>query len=142
MSQENVEIVRRSIDAFNAFMRGESAVPVVEHELADQRFEFHWHDERIYPDVPQHLRGAPEFIEFWEQLRSAWVDLVQEPLEFIEAPEDRVLTPTLISGRGLRSGGSIDVHFFMVWTIRGGKVRKIEVFRHRADALEAAGLSE
>jgi hypothetical protein len=34
------------------------------------------------------------------------------------------------------------IHFFEVDTLRDGKVRKIEYFRHRADALEAAGLSE
>ena len=142
MSQENVEVVRKGIDAFNAFMRGEFALPVVEREILDQQFEFHWHDERTYPDVPQHLRGVPELIEFWEQLRSAWVDLAWEPLELIEAPDDRVVTPTRLSGRGLRSGGSIEVHFFLVWTIRDGRVRRMEVFRHRAEGLEAAGLRE
>jgi len=34
------------------------------------------------------------------------------------------------------------IHFFEVFTIRDGKVRRMEVFRHRADALEAAQLSE
>jgi hypothetical protein len=29
-----------------------------------------------------------------------------------------------------------------VWTIRDEKIRQIEYFRHRADALEAAGLKE
>ena len=40
------------------------------------------------------------------------------------------------------SGVPIVIHFFQLWTIRDGKVRRIEYFRHRADALEAAGLSE
>jgi len=34
------------------------------------------------------------------------------------------------------------IHFFQLSTIRDGKVSKIEYFRHRADALEAAGLRE
>ncbi|MGC1815663.1 MAG: hypothetical protein WA696_16125 [Solirubrobacterales bacterium] len=46
------------------------------------------------------------------------------------------------SGQGRESGVPIVVHFFEVLTIREGKVRKVEYFRHRADALEAAGLSE
>jgi hypothetical protein len=33
-------------------------------------------------------------------------------------------------------------HPFIVWTLRDGKIRKMELFRHRADALEAAGLRE
>ncbi|MGH2578751.1 MAG: nuclear transport factor 2 family protein, partial [Actinomycetota bacterium] len=93
-------------------------------------------------DVPQHLRGVREFVGFWEQLRDAWVDLVQEPLEFIEMPDDRVLTLTRMSGRGRESGGRIEIHFFQLWTIRVGKLRKSEIFRHRAEALEAAGLRE
>jgi hypothetical protein len=36
----------------------------------------------------------------------------------------------------------VTVHAFHLWTIREGKVREMELFRHRADALEAAGLSE
>ncbi len=45
-------------------------------------------------------------------------------------------------GRGRQSGVPIEIHFFELATIRDGKVRQIEYFRHRADALEAAGLSE
>jgi hypothetical protein len=39
-------------------------------------------------------------------------------------------------------GVPIVIHFFEVFTIRDGRLREIEFFRHRADALEAAGLSE
>jgi ketosteroid isomerase-like protein len=140
MSEENVEAVRKAIDAVNAFMRGELSREAFA-ELSDPQAEWHWHDQRIYPDLPQHLRG-PEVIEFGEQLRGAWVDLATEPLEFIEAPGDRVVTLIRQSGRGRESGVPIEVHFFQLWTIRDGKVRKIELFRHRADALEAAGLKE
>jgi len=34
------------------------------------------------------------------------------------------------------------MHFFYVFTIRERKVRKVEIFSHRADALEAGGLRE
>ena len=34
------------------------------------------------------------------------------------------------------------MHFFTLWTLRGGKVIRIESFRERAEALEAAGLRE
>jgi hypothetical protein len=47
---------------------------------------------------------------FWEQLQSAWVDLAWEPLEFIEAPEDRVLTPILSKQRGRESGVPLQIH--------------------------------
>jgi len=142
MSRENVEeLARRWCDAFNAFMRDElSSQAYAEH--LDPQIEVHWHDQRTYPDAPQHLRGLPEVIEFTEQYRSTWDDLVLEPLEFIEVPDDRVLVFIRQSGRGRESGVPIVVHYFEVLTIGDGTFRKLEFFRHRADALEAAGLRE
>src|SRR5215211_3761265 len=142
MSQENVEeLVRRVCDEFNAFMRDELSSEAL-LEAFDPQIELHWPDQRTYPDTPQHLRGVREFIEFTEQYRSAWDDLTQEPLEFFEAPDDRVVASIRQSGRGRESGVPIVIHFFEVLTIRDGRVRKIEYFRHRAGALKAAGLRE
>jgi hypothetical protein len=70
------------------------------------------------------------------------VDLSQEPLECIDAPDDRMLVLIRQGGRGRESGVPVEIHFFEVLTIRDRKVRKIEYFRHRADAMGAAGLSE
>ena len=39
-------------------------------------------------------------------------------------------------------GDPIEVHFFAIYTIQDGEVRRVEYFRHRADALKAASLSE
>jgi hypothetical protein len=41
-----------------------------------------------------------------------------------------------------KSGVPIVVHCFELVTIRDGKMSKIEHVRHRADALQAAGLGE
>jgi ketosteroid isomerase-like protein len=141
MSEENVEIVRKGFDALNAFMRGELSSEAAA-ELLDPNLEVEWHDERTMPDQPQHLGGPREFIEFSEQLRSAWDDLTYEPLEFIEASGNRVLTFIRQSGRGRESGVPIVIHFSQLYTVRDGRVCKAEFFRHRADALEAAGLRE
>ena len=136
-----MEVVRNGSDSFKAFMRDElSSEAYVER--FDPEIELHWRDRQEYPDFPQDLRGAAEFIAFSEQYRERWVDLVQEPLEVIDAPDRRVLLLTRQSGRGRESGVPIVIHFFQLWTIRDGKVWRIEYFRHRADALEAAGLSE
>jgi ketosteroid isomerase-like protein len=141
MSEENVEVVRKTFDEFNAFMRGELSSEALV-EPFDRQFELHWRDKQTYPDTPQHLRGVAEFLAFTEQYREGWVDMVGEPLELVEAPGGRVLGLIRQSGRGRESGVPIVIHFFAVWTIRDGKIRQIEYFRHRADALEAAGLSE
>jgi hypothetical protein len=141
MSQENVAVVRSAGKNFNAFMRGELPSEAFA-EPFDPQLEVHWRDKRTYPDTPQRLRGVQELIRFSEQYRTTWADVVAEQLEIVEAPEDRVLLCVRQNSRGRESGVPMVIHFFEVDTLQDGKVRKIEYFRHRGDALEAAGLSE
>lgn len=140
MPEENVEIVRGHIEDFNAFMRGEISSEAYEGAF-DPAVELHWHDQRVYPDEAQHVQGAGEVVAFTERYRDEWADLVAEPLEVSEPAPGRVLVLTRQSSRGRTSGVPIVIHFWGIWTIRDGKVREVEYFRHRADALEAAGLS-
>ena len=143
MSQESdnaEELARRWLDAFNAFMRDELSDDAYAENM-DPQIEVRWHDRQTYPDAPQHVRGVPEVISFTEQYRSTWDELALELLEVIEAPaDDRVVVFVRQSGRGRESGVPIVIHFFELLTIRDGKLRKMEFFRHRADAFEAAGL--
>src|SRR4051794_2544105 len=105
MSQENQEeLARRWRDAFNAFMRDELSSDAYAKHF-DPQIELCWHDQRTYPDAPQRLRGVPEVIAFTEQYRSTWEELDLEVLEFIEAPDDRVLIFVRQTGRGRESGG-------------------------------------
>ena len=94
------------------------------------------------PDQPQRLQGVPEILRFWEQMRGAYVQLELEPLEIIKAPDGRVVTPLRQSARGERAASHSCSTTLFVWTVRQGRVRGMELFRHRADTLEAAGLRE
>ncbi len=140
MSQENVEIVRNGYDAFNAFMRGEGAEKALA-AFADPEFEYDWPAEQGLPK-PDHHRGVPEVFAAMRRVQSNWIDFVWEPLEFIEAPGNRVLAEVRQSGRDRGSGLPVESQFFQVITIRDGRVRKLDFFRHRNEALEAAGLRE
>jgi hypothetical protein len=146
MSEENVEIVRQALALWDGFMRGElkggDAVAEAGTRFVDPHIELIWDDERTMPDQPQRLSGVREIVGFWEQMRGAWVEMSLEPLETIAAADDRVVTPLCQTARGRESGVPIVFHSFLVWTIRRGRVHRMELFRHRADALEAAGLSE
>ena len=141
MSQQNVEAVRHGAESFNAFMRGELPKEVYLQDF-DPGFELHWHEQQTYPDTPRQLRGVQEFAAWVDEYRSAWADLSQEPLEIIEALDDRVVALIRLSGRGRESGVPIVIHYFEVISFRDGRWRKIEYFRHRAEALEAVGLRE
>jgi ketosteroid isomerase-like protein len=45
-------------------------------------------------------------------------------------------------GVGSGSGAATEFRYFHVWSFRGAKVIRLENFRERAEALEAAGLPE
>ena len=140
MSQ-NADTIRQIGDAVIAFMQEELSNEALA-ERFDPQIEMIWRDRQTYPDFPQHLRGLAEVIAFLEQYRERWIDLVGEPLEVIEVPDGRVVALARLSARGRQSGVPIVIHFFVLHTIRDGKMRKIEYFRHRADALQAAGLGD
>ena len=141
MSEENVEVVRQGFDAFNAFMRGEDAEQALA-AVVDPEFEYDWPAEREWPEPDRYRRGVPLAFAFIRWVQGALIDVVWEPLELIEAPDNRVLAEVRQSGRDRESGAPFDVRLFHVVTLRDGRVRKLEFFRHRAEALEAAGLSE
>ena len=98
---------------------------MISQSRASRAIEGRWHCLRAFAD-----------------LGLGWIDLVYELLEVIQVPDGRVVALVRQSGRGRQSGVPIVMHFFELCTIRDGKLRKIEYFRHRADALQAAGLGE
>ena len=128
MSQENVEIVRRSIKAYR---RGDYAgassylAPDVVWTVGQER--------------PAH--GPAAVREMWKRWDSEWDELETVVEEVIDAG-DKVLMAVRYRGRGRVSGVEVNDLQFEVHTFRDGRcVHKVD-FRERAEALEAAGLSE
>jgi ketosteroid isomerase-like protein len=62
--------------------------------------------------------------------------------EEISAVGDHVVVDVHQHGIGKASGVPTETRFCSVWSFRGQKVIRIESFATRAEALEAAGLSE
>jgi ketosteroid isomerase-like protein len=62
--------------------------------------------------------------------------------EEIIAAGDSVLVGVHLRGVGRASGVPAESRHFTLWSFRGRKVIRIESFGERAEALEAAGLSE
>jgi SnoaL-like domain len=145
MSEENIEVVRRAYEVWNAFASGDltrEALAGIAAEFFDPEVEFEWHGGQFMPDTPQQVRGLPALAGFWEQMLSSYDDLRLALLECIESPNDRVFALVRQTGRGRESGVPIEAHLFQVITIQDGVMQKLEIFRHGADALEAAGLSD
>ena len=131
MSQENVEIVKANIDAYNredwdAFFK--DLAPGFEMDLS--RALGTWRG--VY-GLDQIRRVVGEFREIWESARV-------EPHEFIEAG-DLVVVPVT---QHLKGRGGIEVVSRAAWvlTIRNGAIERVSMYQEKEDALEAVGLSE
>ena len=132
MSQENVELVRRRFDAFN---RCDLEAMI---ELTDP--DAVWWDRSDDPFGGTPHRGRDACMQHLAEILQL-ADLQAQPQEFIDAG-DRVVVGVHLTGRGRASGVAFKEHEFHVFTLRGGKVTETREYRDRAEALEAAGLSE
>ena len=132
MSQENVEVVRRSLDAFQ---RGDFDAAM---EALDPRIEY---DLTHFPDGKVYLGhdGVREAFRIW---LGTWEDYRQEVAEVIDLGEDEVVVVLREFGRGKGSGIEVERPTAGVWTLRDGKAVRIRFYAGKADALEAAGLRE
>ena len=64
------------------------------------------------------------------------------PLDARGCDDDRVFVRVRMAGHGAESGIPFEMEVGHVVTLDDGKIRRLEVYRNRADALKAAGLSE
>jgi uncharacterized protein len=86
---------------------------------------------------------GPEAIAAYtrDSLLRTWSDFTMEAEEIVPVGES-VLVGVRQRGIGRTSGVPTEARYFTLWTFRGPRVIRIESFRQRAEALEAAGLSE
>ena len=131
MSEENVETVRRIYDAF---AEGDFARALEEGEP-----DFEW----IPPeqDIQGPVQGKESLRRFLEDQNEAFEDFRVEAEE-LKVRGDQVLAFIRVSGRGRGSGVEFDIRAANLWTFRGGRLIRGQVFPEREKALEAAGLSE
>ena len=135
MSQENVEILRGILSEMargNFWALGPFLDPEVEWIWAP---EFQGIvGEKVFRG-PEGVEAATrEFFEPWERY-------TLEAEEFIDAG-DSVIVVSHGRGRSKRGGPDVEHGTAAVWTLRDGKVVRMIGYDDRADALEAAGLSE
>jgi uncharacterized protein len=125
--------VRRAYEAMNK--REFSRMP----EFLDPDVEFDMSRNILNPDV---YRGYAGFERLVGVIEDVWDDFRFEIQELIDAG-DSVVAGVTVSGKGSGSGVPTEMQVFNVWTLRDGKVVRLAGgYRNRADALEAAGLSE
>jgi ketosteroid isomerase-like protein len=132
MSQENVERVRESLEAF---ARRDKAAWC---ELCDPNLE-------VVPigDWPESepIRGREAAWDFFVAFEEPWEPGSYEMAEVMHSAKS-VVTRLKRDMRGKSSGIEVQYDYWMVVTIRDRKAVRLEWFEKRESALEAAGLRE
>jgi ketosteroid isomerase-like protein len=130
MSQENVEIVRRSLEAF-------------ERGGPDAMLELFSDDVVIYRADPDGATfdgkaGFRDAAADWTEDFSDWQVV---PQEFTDLG-GRVLVRVLQIAEGRSSGLRLEEDYWFLFELTGSKVSKLSFYSRHAEALEAAELRE
>ncbi len=129
MSQENVEIMRRGYEHFEATGQVRAHA-----DLVWDVSNLGWPDQQIYTGCD----GAEQFNAEWA---AAWDDWELEAQEYVDAGE-RVVVILNQRGRSKATGIPVDMRFAQVWTFRDGQAIRMQMYASVDEALEAAGLRE
>jgi len=135
MSQENVEIVRDAVVAFN---RGDLDAFLDEYWADD----IDWRAVEGALDDRGPIHGKDELRAYWQDWIDTFDQFKVEPVEVIDAGPDQVVAVIRNSGRAKLSGVEADLTFAVVYMLRDGKVVRGREYWTKDQALQAAGLSE
>jgi ketosteroid isomerase-like protein len=131
MSQENVEVVRAGIEAWNA--RDMEALREVFDPDVIVRLPEGWPE-------PGPFVGREAVMGQWERNREVWDADTLEPIGDLIDAGDRVVVRWI--WRGVARGPESHLEFTAVYTMRKGRISYQESFWDHAEALEAVGFSE
>ncbi|MDQ3760077.1 MAG: nuclear transport factor 2 family protein [Actinomycetota bacterium] len=93
------------------------------------------------PDLDPVYVGREAVIKASRHYWGTWDDYRVEAEEILDAGPSIVVI-IYERGRGKGSGAPVEQRHPQVWTFRAGRIIRWESFQSRAEALEAAGLSE
>jgi ketosteroid isomerase-like protein len=130
MSEENVEVVRKAI-AYEYYGVGDRAEAKA---IFDPQVVLNPIDE----GPSSGLDAMRADMERWA---SAFEGLRVTVEEIIDAG-DQVLVVAHHQGRGRESGVKVDTRFYEVYTLREGKVSRVDEYTEREEAIAAAGLAD
>ena len=131
MSQENVEMVRAAIGAFN---RGD-----VDAAFKDVSPDFEYDQTRAV-GIDRGVFNLDQFRSLLATFTDSWESFRIGADELIDAGEDVVMPFTNVA-QG-RDGIEVEARGIWTWTIRDGAIVRACLYQDRQEALAAAGLSE
>ena len=133
MSQENVEAMRRALDAFNR--RDMAAWLAVCDAEAEDVPPWEWPESEV-------TQGSEAIWDLYVGNMGPWDGAVFEYFDFIEAGANAVVAHFGGEVKGKASGAPVAWNYWQVGTFRDRKLIRIEWFADRAEALKSVGLAE
>lgn len=130
MSQENVDVVLRRFEA----QRDGGAPPDDLHPDVVLVTDWRWPEAGEYQGIEAVNRFFEGYYDDWSRTSLDW----DEPIPV----GDRVLVRFRMGVTGRSSGMDVVNEASGVYTIRDGRIARIEYFLDHAEALEAVGLQE
>jgi ketosteroid isomerase-like protein len=129
MSQENVDRLKRHYERWVAGDWTDNSI-------------FDPHAVGVFPDpAPKAQYGLEALAAYMRRFLDSWDDARIEGTEFRQAGDSYVVRVRL-GATGSGSGLPIENELFHVWTFRGRRVIRMDIYDREREALEAAGLSE
>jgi ketosteroid isomerase-like protein len=132
MSKENVELVKRALDAFSSGDADAFAA------LTAPDLEWATGLGAIEGEI---FRGRDGVQTYFGRLDSAWEDFRFLAQDFRDLG-DSVLVLGRLEGRGRGGGLPIDSPVGAVWDLRDGQVFRLRAYLDQSEALEAVGLRQ
>src|SRR5207245_9510211 len=120
MSQENIEIAKRVIDAFN-------------RRDVDAIFECVKPDVEWFPAMPVTfgggaLRGREGIEAYVREVSDTWEEYRVVGQDFRNLADDQVLVLSRVEGRGAGSGGLVDTAMGQIFDFRECKIARVRTY--------------
>jgi ketosteroid isomerase-like protein len=129
MSQENVDVIRRSVEHFNRHGQPDFS-------LADPDVEWHTLPVSVASDT---YRGHDDVRAFFEEWQLDWESVRIEPEDLIDAGADEVVLVGRLQVQGRRSGAEVALPISQLFRFRDGLIISVHAFGTREEALQAVG---
>jgi ketosteroid isomerase-like protein len=137
MLEENVDMIRR---VYAAAAARDEAAPLISFSHPEIELDVSqagWGDltgQSVY-------HGHEGLRTLFREWYGAWMDYEDDLEDLIDAG-DKVVALVTSRGRGRASGVPVELKTPAVWTIREGRIIRVEWFQTPGKALEAAGLKK
>ena len=132
MSQENVELVRSSLDGWS---RGDIAA-----WLAPLHPDIEFRTSGVYPGVDPIYRGHAELRRFWDAFREPW-ESIQVRIDQVREAGDQLVSLCVFEAHA-REGMTVRREVAWTWRLADDLFVRVDSYGGWNEALEAAGLSE